>query len=157
PCVRIAWPDTPTLPLPRRNPGLPGFRTMMRKSGKPDLRRGRMRAGAWFQASGRLEQRVLAICKRPIEPKRQRLEIGALYGRATPDAQSEWSIAVRIDIIGYSLLLERRAQPLHEIRLCIRRQFRDRRIHDLEAHRRVRANGLVRSEEFDPGRAHHPI
>src|ERR1700736_1924365 len=35
----------PTLTLPWRNPGLPGFRTMLRKSGKPDLRQGRERRG----------------------------------------------------------------------------------------------------------------
>src|SRR5215467_14330548 len=73
-------------------------------------------------ASRRLRQSVLALGESPVEPQRQRLDVGALGGRAAPDAQARWSIAIRVDVIGHALLVERGGDALDERRLRLGRQ-----------------------------------
>ena len=73
-------------------------------------------------ASRRLRQRVPALGEGPVEPQRQRLDIGALDGRAAPDAQAGRRIAVGIDVIGDALLLQRGGNALDERRLRLGRQ-----------------------------------
>ncbi len=58
----------------------------------------------------RLRQRVLALGEGPVEPRRQRLDVGALDGRAAPDAQARRRIAIGVDVVGDALLLQARRQ-----------------------------------------------
>src|SRR5947209_7743847 len=64
--------------------------------------------------SRRLAQRVLGLRERPVDPGRERRNIGALNRAATPDAQARWRIAMRRDVIGGALFLDQRDEILHE-------------------------------------------
>ncbi len=86
--------------------------------------------GMGARASRRLLQRSLFPLESPIEPGRQRLDVGGLDGRAAPDAKPRRSVAMGADIEGDALLLE--ARPRCPWRRChglgpARLHLRDRR------------------------------
>src|SRR5215472_574848 len=91
-------------------------------------------------ASRRLQQRVLASGKRPVEPERERLDIGALDGRAAPDAQAGRCVAVGIDVVGDAFLLQRGGHALDERGLRLGRKPADRGVDHLQADRGVGAD-----------------
>src|SRR3984885_6986296 len=101
---------------------------------------------AWIALS-RLPQRVLGLGVGPVEPVRQRFHVGALDGRAAPDAQARRCVPIGIDVEGDAFLVERGRQPFDESRLRFRGKPGDRRIDDLQTNRCVGANGRIDSEE----------
>src|SRR5437899_2501135 len=109
------------------------------------------------EVSRRLAQRVLAARECPIEPKRERLDVGALDGRAAPDAQSRRRIAIGVDVVGDALLLQRSGNALDERRLRVRRKLADRGIDHLQADRGVGTDRRILGQELDPRRDGDPI
>src|SRR5207244_3506923 len=69
-------------------------------------------------------QRGLGLREGPVDPRRQRLEIGSLDGRAAPDAQARRRIAMRRDVVGGAFLLDARDEILHEGPLRVDRERR---------------------------------
>src|SRR5262245_49483228 len=112
---------------------------------------------SWCGTSRRLRQRVLGLGEGPVEPQGERLDIGALHRRAAPDAQARRRITIRVDVVGDALFLQRGGDALDERRLRLGGKFSHRRIDDLQAHRRVRAQRRIPGEEFDPRRRCHPV
>src|SRR5215467_14119359 len=74
-----------------------------------------------LHSSGGLGKRGLALGIGPVEPGCERGEICGFDGRAAPDAQAGWSVAVSGDIKGRLLLLEQRLQLFDEGALPIER------------------------------------
>src|SRR5262249_55205284 len=72
--------------------------------------------------SGCLGQCILSLGEGPVEPERERLDVGGLDGRAAPDAQAGGCVTIGVDIVGDAFLLERRGQVLDEARLRLGRQ-----------------------------------
>src|SRR5262249_57831426 len=119
-------PPPPTPPPPERGGG--STRSWPRAlTSTPGTRR----------PSRRLRQRLLALGESPIEPQRERLDVGALDGRATPDAQARRRVAVTIDVEGDALLLKRRSDAFDERRLRFGGKLCHRGIDDPQAHRGV--------------------
>src|SRR5580700_10402446 len=73
-----------------------------------------MRTFGAMTTSRGLRQGILGLGVSPIEPQRQRLDIGALDRRAAPDAQSRRRVAVCVDVIGDGLLVERASDAFDE-------------------------------------------
>ncbi len=69
--------------------------------------------------SGSSFQRCLLRCKSPIQPMRQRFQIGSFHRRASPDAQARRRVAISADIIGNAFLVERSDDALGESGLLI--------------------------------------
>src|SRR4029078_1702135 len=91
--------------------------------------------GGWNAISAllrRLRQRGLGLGIGPVEPDRERLDVGALDRRATPDEQAGRRLAIGVDAVGDAFLLERRRDALDELCLRIGRKLRHRRIDHLE-------------------------
>src|SRR5690348_14130565 len=83
--------------------------------------------------SGGLGKRFLRLGEGPVEPLRQRLDVARLDRGAAPDAQPRRGVAIGVDVVGDALLLEDRAEILHEGRLRFRRQLLDLGIDHLQA------------------------
>ena len=89
----------------------------------------------------------------PVEPGRQRLDVGRLDGGAAPDAQARRGVAIGADVVGDAF-----ASPAAEVIALAKaaaasaRQRGDGGVDDLEADRGVGAGRRVRGEELDPGR-----
>src|SRR5262249_3284849 len=96
-----------------------------------------VRARPDASASRRLGQRVLGLGEGPVEPERERLDVGGLDGCAAPDAQARRRITISVDIVGDAFLFERGRQALDEGCLRLGRQRRDRGVDHFQAHRRV--------------------
>src|SRR5215510_7118147 len=119
--------------------------------------RARPPASAGARALRRLGQRLLGQRIGPVEPRHQGLDVGGLDGRAAPDTQARRRVAVGRDVVGDAFLLQRRRHALGEGGLPVCRQPAHRRVANLEAYGRVRADRRVRRQEVDPGRARHPV
>src|ERR1700733_901117 len=85
----------------------------------------------------RFGQRVLGLGERPIEPRRQYLDVGGLDGRTTPDAQAWRRVAVVGEVVAGALLLDRGGERLGKSRLGVGGKRRHGGIDDLETDRRV--------------------
>src|SRR5271169_712534 len=105
----------------------------------------------------RLGERVLGLDVSPVEPQRERLDVGPFDGRAAPDAQARRRVAIGIDVVSDAFLVERRRDALNEGGLCVGRQPADVRIDDFQADRRVRAQRRIGRQKIDPVGARHPI
>ena len=81
----------------------------------------------------RLGERVLAVGEGPVEPVRQRFDVGTLDGRAAPDAQARRRVAVGADVVGDALLLERGREFLTNAACASAESFSDGGIDDLQA------------------------
>src|SRR5215204_2947653 len=66
------------------------------------------------KTSRRLRQRVLGLREPPVEPLRQRLDVGRLDGRTAPDAQSRRRVAVGVDVVGDVFPFESRRKVFHK-------------------------------------------
>ena len=93
----------------------------------------------------------------PVEPGTERGDIGGVDRRAAPDAKAGRRIAVVAEVVTRAFLLHERSEALRERRLRIGRKRRDRRIDDLEAHRRVGADFRLAREEVDPRGLRGPV
>ena len=69
-----------------------------------------------------MRERVLGLGVGPVEPVRERFDVGALDGRAAPDPQARRRIAVGADVVGDAFLLERCGNALGERRLGLGRK-----------------------------------
>ena len=74
---------------------------------------------------------ALALAIGPVEPQRQRFDIGALDGRAAPDAQARRRVAIGGDVVGDAFLVERGGDAFDEGRLRVGGKPGHRRIDDL--------------------------
>src|SRR5215472_17329660 len=89
--------------------------------------------------SRRRGKRRLGLGIGPVEPQRQRFDIGALHGRAAPNAQARRRVAVGVDVIGDTFFFERRGNALDELSLGVDGKPAHGRIDDFQAHRCIRA------------------
>src|SRR5215471_4276951 len=92
----------------------------------------------------------LRFGKCPVEPGSQRLDIAELYSRSAPNAQTGRRIPIESDIEGDAFLLEQTGQGFGEGSLIVDGQTHYRRVHDLEAHGRIRALVRIFCEMIDP-------
>ena len=91
--------------------------------------RGRARRPAGCQERKR-DQAARGGGEGPVEPRRQRLDVGGLDRGAAPDPQARRRVAVAGDVVGDALGLEELGHPLDEValrRLVERRRPPDRR------------------------------
>ncbi len=102
--------------------------------------------------SGGLLEAGLLRGEGPVEPMRQRFEVGGLDRRPGPDTQARRRVAVGADIEGHAFLLQRRDHGLGEGGLRVRRQPGHFRIGDGEADGGVGARFRLRGEIGDPRR-----
>src|SRR6516165_240501 len=58
--------------------------------------------------------RRLGLGVRPVEPDRQRFDVGALRGAAAPHPQTRRRVAIGVDVVGDALLLQRRGDAFDE-------------------------------------------
>src|SRR5438477_8588588 len=112
--------------------------------------------GKWWRPrgppriSGRCFQRRLLRGKGPVEPWQQRFEIRCLDGRAAPDAQARWRVAIGADVVGDAFLVERRDDALGECRLTVGIERRHIGIGEGEADRGVRARRRIDGQMAEP-------
>ena len=92
-----------------------------------------------------------SLCCRPIEPGQQRLDVGSLDRRTTPDTQTGGCVAIVRDVERHALLLQQRCQFLRSSRLRIRRKGREPRRVDDQANRRPRPASWIGSKKRRPG------
>src|SRR6266568_9527187 len=117
----------------------------------------RLRGGRRQDALRCLCERCLCLGKRPVDPRRQRRDIG-LFDRATaPDAQTRRCVAMGRDVERGAFLLDERDEILHEGPLRVDGERPDRRIDDLEAHGCIRARRLDLGEVRDPRGLGDPV
>src|SRR3954454_13545916 len=102
---------------------------------------------------GCLRQRGLGLGIGPVEPLRQRIEVGLLHRRTAPDAKPRRRVAIGVDVVGDAFLLERGSDPLDELRLRVGGKLHHHGIHHLEADRGVGADRRIDREMLDPRRA----
>src|SRR4029077_12540563 len=79
-------------------------------------------------------KRGLGLVAGPIQPRRQRFDIGAFHGRAAPDAQARRRVAMGIDVVGDAFFFQHRRDAFDECPLRVGAQPGHGRIHDLQAH-----------------------
>src|SRR5580658_1730153 len=104
-----------------------------------------------------LRQGVFGLGVCPVEPERERLDVGTLNGRTAPDAQARRRVAVGVDVVSDAFLVESRGNAFHESRLSVSSQARDRRVDDLQANRRIRTRRRIARQKVNPLRARNPI
>src|SRR6516162_10125895 len=105
----------------------------------------------------RFRQRIFGPGIGPIEPARERFDIGALDGRAAPNAQAWRRIPISVDVEGDAFFIESGGDAFDESRLCLRREPGDRGIDDFQTYRRVGADRRIVGEEVNPRAAAHPV
>src|ERR1700722_17552478 len=82
---------------------------------------------------GRLQQLVGDGGEGPVEPGRQRFEVGGLHRAAAPDAQARRGVAIGGGVEGHAFLFQKVGELLGELRLAGGRERGDPAVDDLQA------------------------
>src|SRR5690348_7397305 len=83
----------------------------------PRTKPARRSVKAFVNMSRRLGERCFGFGEGPVEPGRERLDVGRLDGRAAPDTQARRRIAVMTEVETGTFLFEQAGELLGERRL----------------------------------------
>src|SRR5579872_1811577 len=133
-----------------------GISNLGSEAPSPSWREGLIEAKGEDSRSGRLEDLVGDGGERPVEPGRQRVEVGRVDRPTAPDAQARGRVPVGGGVECDAFLLQKVGELLGKLRLALLGERHDAGVDDLEAHAGVGARLWILGQKVDPGRLLRP-